>query len=154
MIATARSAQALVDQAGLIRRLACSCPTCLTFKSSYDSRTSFVVYFWQSERALQFAVSNGLEHHPHVHALVPGAAPSLDGTTWVPCRMITGTIHDKPVPFLVDNKRLGWRFRDKSLGGSVLSESSSLGILHSLTSIPSKTVVQSAFSIPCENLIT
>ena len=58
-----------------------------------------------------------LEHHPHVHALVPGAAPSLDGTTWVPHRMTKGTIHDKPVPFLVDNKRLGWRFRDKFLAG-------------------------------------
>lgn len=58
-----------------------------------------------------------LEHHPHVHALVPGAAPSLDGTTWVPCRMTKGTIHDKPVPFLVDNKRLGWRFRDKFVAG-------------------------------------
>lgn len=46
-----------------------------------------------------------LEHHPHVHALVPGAAPSLDGTTWVPHRMTKGPIHDKPVPFLVDNKR-------------------------------------------------
>ena len=43
--------------------------------------------------------------------------PSLDGMTWVPCRMTKGTIHDKPVPFLVDNKRLGWRFRDKFLGG-------------------------------------
>ena len=58
-----------------------------------------------------------LEHHPHVHALVPGAAPSLDGSTWVPCRMTKGAMHDKPVPFLVDNKRLGWRFRDKFLGG-------------------------------------
>jgi hypothetical protein len=58
-----------------------------------------------------------LEHHPHVHALVPGAAPSLDGTTWIPHRMTKGTLHEKPVPFLVDNKRLGWRFRDKFLAG-------------------------------------
>lgn len=58
-----------------------------------------------------------LEHHPHVHALVPGAAPSLDGTTWVPSRMTKGTVNEKPVPFLVDNKRLGWRFRDKFLSG-------------------------------------
>ncbi len=58
-----------------------------------------------------------LEHHPHVHALVAGAAPSLDGTTWVPCRMTKGTIHDKPKPLLVDNKRLGWCFRDKFLAG-------------------------------------
>ena len=27
-----------------------------------------------------------LEHHPHVHALVPGGGPSRDGTRWVPCR--------------------------------------------------------------------
>ena len=26
-----------------------------------------------------------LDHHPHVHALIPGSGPSLDGTTWVPC---------------------------------------------------------------------
>jgi hypothetical protein len=58
-----------------------------------------------------------LEHHPHVHALVPGAAPSLDGTTWVPHRMTKGTIDEKPVPFLVDNKRLGERFRNKFLRG-------------------------------------
>ena len=58
-----------------------------------------------------------LEHHPHVHALVPGAAPSLDGTTWVPHRMTKGTVTEKPVPFLVDNKRLGWRFRDKFVAG-------------------------------------
>jgi Putative transposase/Transposase zinc-binding domain len=58
-----------------------------------------------------------LEHHPHVHALVPGAAPSLDGTAWVPHRMTKGTIHEKPVPFLVDNKRLGLRFRDKFVAG-------------------------------------
>jgi hypothetical protein len=48
---------------------------------------------------------------------VPVAAQSLDGTSWVSHRMTKGTIHDKPVPFLVDNKRLGWRFRDKFLGG-------------------------------------
>lgn len=58
-----------------------------------------------------------LEHHPHVHALVPGSAPSLDGTSWVPHRMTKGTIHDRPVPFLVDNKRLGLRFRDMFLAG-------------------------------------
>ncbi len=27
-----------------------------------------------------------LGHHPHVHALVPGSGPSLDGRQWVPCR--------------------------------------------------------------------
>jgi len=27
-----------------------------------------------------------LHHHPHVHCLVPGGGPSLDGTRWVSCR--------------------------------------------------------------------
>lgn len=27
-----------------------------------------------------------LQHHPHVHCVVPGGGPSLDGTRWVPCR--------------------------------------------------------------------
>jgi Putative transposase len=26
-----------------------------------------------------------LQHHPHVHCVVPGGGPSLDGTCWVPC---------------------------------------------------------------------
>ena len=27
-----------------------------------------------------------LHHHPHVHCVVPGGGPSLDGTSWVGCR--------------------------------------------------------------------
>lgn len=27
-----------------------------------------------------------LHHHPHVHCLVPGGGPSLDGTRWIDCR--------------------------------------------------------------------
>jgi Putative transposase/Transposase zinc-binding domain len=27
-----------------------------------------------------------LQHHPHVHCLVPGGGPSVDGTRWVACR--------------------------------------------------------------------
>jgi hypothetical protein len=27
-----------------------------------------------------------LHHHPHVHCLVPGGGPSLDGTRWIACR--------------------------------------------------------------------
>jgi hypothetical protein len=27
-----------------------------------------------------------LQHHPHVHCVVPGGRPSLDGTRWVACR--------------------------------------------------------------------
>lgn len=46
-----------------------------------------------------------LEHHPHVHALVPGHGPSLDGGSWVESGQTrSGT------PFLVDNKRLSSEF--------------------------------------------
>jgi hypothetical protein len=27
-----------------------------------------------------------LQHHPHVHCVVPGGGPSLDGTRWITCR--------------------------------------------------------------------
>jgi len=27
-----------------------------------------------------------LQHHPHIHCVVPGGGPSADGTTWVACR--------------------------------------------------------------------
>lgn len=58
-----------------------------------------------------------LGHHPHVHALIPGSGPSLEETTWVPCRQTKGTRGKPPMPFLVDNKRLGRRFRDQFLEG-------------------------------------
>jgi hypothetical protein len=53
-----------------------------------------------------------LEHHPHIHFVVPGNGPSLDGTKWIDCRMTKGTRSDPPKPFLVDNKELGRDFRD------------------------------------------
>jgi len=31
--------------------------------------------------------------------------------------MTKGTIHEPPKPFLVDNKRLGWQFRDAFISG-------------------------------------
>ena len=58
-----------------------------------------------------------LGHHPHVHALVPGSGPSLDGTQWVPCRYTKGTLSKPSKPFLVDNKQLGKRFRDRYVKG-------------------------------------
>ena len=53
-----------------------------------------------------------LNHHPHVHLMVPGNGPSLDGTRWVECRLTKGTKSQPPAPFLVDNKELGREFRD------------------------------------------
>ena len=53
-----------------------------------------------------------LGHHPHVHLMVPGSGPSLDGQRWVDCRMEWSRKNKKMQPFLVDNKELGRDFRD------------------------------------------
>lgn len=52
-----------------------------------------------------------LDHHPHVHALVPGSGPSLDGQRWIECPMTRRTRSKPARPFLVDNKVLGQEFR-------------------------------------------
>lgn len=53
-----------------------------------------------------------LGHHPHVHALVPGSGPSLDGKRWVTHRMTKRTRSKSARPFLVDNKRLSAAFQE------------------------------------------
>jgi hypothetical protein len=58
-----------------------------------------------------------LGHHAHIHALVPGSGPSLDGTRWVPCRYTRATRTKPARPFLVDNTELGRRFRDSYIRG-------------------------------------
>ena len=58
-----------------------------------------------------------LGHHPHVHVLVPGSGPSLDGTRWIPCRYTQATRKKPARPFLVDNTELGRRFRDSYVCG-------------------------------------
>ena len=56
-----------------------------------------------------------LEHHPHLHALVPGGGPSPDGQQWVRSGHRHHQRRDKP--YLVDNRLLSERFRDKFLAG-------------------------------------
>ena len=58
-----------------------------------------------------------LQHHPHVHAIVPGCGPSRNGRCWVPCRWTKGSRSNPAKPFLVDNKRLGRAFRDYYIAG-------------------------------------
>ena len=48
-----------------------------------------------------------LEHHPHIHAVVPGGGLSADGATWIACRP----------NFLAPVKVLGRVFRGKYLTG-------------------------------------
>lgn len=52
-----------------------------------------------------------LGHHPHVHMMVPGNGPSLDGSRWVECRMEWSRKRKQMEPFLVDNKVLGKDFQ-------------------------------------------
>ena len=56
-----------------------------------------------------------LGHHPHIHAVVPGGGPSLDGKHWVTSRHPTEPNREKP--YLVDNALLGRRFREKFTKG-------------------------------------
>ena len=56
-----------------------------------------------------------LEHHPHLHAVVPGGGPSLAGEHWV-----TSSSRRPPGrtrPYLVDYARLSTRFRDAFVAG-------------------------------------
>lgn len=56
-----------------------------------------------------------LEHHPHVHALVPGGGPSLADDRWIKSRHPKHRRRRKP--YLVDNRLLSRRFRDLFLAG-------------------------------------
>jgi len=54
-------------------------------------------------------------HHPHIHALVPGGGPSLDGKRWV--TSCHPTERNRRKPYLLDNVLLGRRFREKFTEG-------------------------------------
>jgi hypothetical protein len=56
-----------------------------------------------------------LDHHPHIHALVPGGGPSLDGEHWTTSHHPTQPRRRKP--FLVDNIELGRSFRKHFVDG-------------------------------------
>ena len=56
-----------------------------------------------------------LEHYPHLHAVVPGGGPSQDGQRWV--RSQHPEQAERQKPYLVDNRLLSARFRDKFLAG-------------------------------------
>ncbi len=56
-----------------------------------------------------------LEHHPHVHLLVPGSGPSLDGKRWIECQQTKATSSSPSKPTLVDNKKLSAEFSKRFL---------------------------------------
>ncbi|MFQ5807961.1 MAG: transposase [Phycisphaerae bacterium] len=53
--------------------------------------------------------------HPHIHAIVPGGGPALDGRRWVAARHPTQANRRKP--YLTDNIQLGRVFRQKFTDG-------------------------------------
>ena len=56
-----------------------------------------------------------LDHHPHVHALVPGGGPSHDGARWITTRHPKHRRRRKP--YLVDNRLLGEKFQEHFVAG-------------------------------------
>lgn len=56
-----------------------------------------------------------LDHHPHVHAVVPGGGPSRDATRWITTRHPRHRRRTKP--YLVDNRLLGRKFREHFCAG-------------------------------------
>jgi hypothetical protein len=83
----------------------------LLFKTAWQSLQAKI----QNELGIQAAGlavlhtwNQELGHHPHVHMMVPGNGPSLDGHNWLECRLTKR----EAKPFLVDNKELGRDFRD------------------------------------------
>lgn len=56
-----------------------------------------------------------MEHHPHLHVIVPGGGPSLDGSQWIKSRHPTEPRRKKPC--LDDNTKLGRAFRECYLAG-------------------------------------
>ena len=56
-----------------------------------------------------------LEHHPHVHALVPGGGPALAKDQWITTRHPQQ--HWRKTPWLVDNELLSIKFKQKFCAG-------------------------------------
>ena len=77
-------------------------------KQGIDPAASLVLHTWNQE----------LWHHPHIHALVPGAGPSANPDN-DPCWVVAKDPNwpTRREPFLVDIKELGRTFRDRFVRG-------------------------------------
>jgi hypothetical protein len=74
-------------------------------KLRYEPAALMVLHTWNQR----------LEHYPHLHALVPGGGPALDGQSWVQSKHPHQP--DRRQPYLVDNRVLSDCFRTKFLVG-------------------------------------
>ena len=77
-------------------------------RQGIDPAAVLVLHTWNQE----------LGHHPHVHALVPGAGPSANRDS-DPCWVVAKDprFPDRREPFLVDIEQLGRTFRDRFVRG-------------------------------------
>jgi hypothetical protein len=75
-------------------------------EQGFEAAAAMVLHTWNQK----------LEPHAHVHALVPGGGPSLEGARrWIKSRCRSGQRHDGP--YLVEAKDLRKQFRKKFLNG-------------------------------------
>ena len=77
-------------------------------KQGIDPAALLVLHTWNQE----------LGHHPHIHALVPGAGPSANPDNdpcWVEAK--DANFPNRREPFLVDVEQLGRTFRDRFVRG-------------------------------------
>lgn len=77
----------------------------LSEEQGIEPAALMVLHTWNQE----------LDHHAHVHLLVPGGGPSLDGARWIT------TCHPKhrrrKKPYLMDNQLLGEKFKEHFVAG-------------------------------------
>ena len=78
---------------------------CVESKLGMRASAMMVLHTWNQR----------LEHHPHVHLLVPGSGPSLDGQRWTECPQTKPTRSSPAKPILVDNKELSQEFSKRFL---------------------------------------
>jgi Putative transposase len=85
----------------------------LLFRSASQALTAVMAEQFGLEAASLMVLhtwNQRLEHHPHVHLLVPGGGPSLDGKRWIKTRHPKH--RNKRRPYLVNNRLLSERFRE------------------------------------------
>jgi len=73
----------------------------LRAEQGIEPAAMIVLHTWNQE----------LDHHPHVHALVPGGGPSLEGTRWINTRHPQQRWRTKP--YLVDSRQLQEKFKQR-----------------------------------------
>lgn len=84
----------------------------LLFRSVWQSLSTLLREAGQFQPAALMVLhtwNQRLDHHPHIHAIVPGGGPSLNGQRWVSSRHPKQPRRKKP--YLVDNIELGRLFR-------------------------------------------